>query len=172
MNKDLNCNQISALINFYLEGKLTPRLKSYFEQHLEKCPNCAKKIKELKKILNKYKNNRNCNVMTQKKDNELILKLSAYLDNELDTNENIKIKKMTISNQKVRQELETMYKFKKMIHSAYEKTRQESKFDYSRALVARLQDAQEYSTDFFYKLSAIFVILLCSIIAGFIYLHF
>lgn len=28
MNKDLTCNQVSALINFYIEGKLNPRLKN------------------------------------------------------------------------------------------------------------------------------------------------
>ena len=46
MNKDLTCNQVSALINFYIEGKLNPRLKKYVDLHLEKCQNCRKKIQD------------------------------------------------------------------------------------------------------------------------------
>ena len=29
MNKELTCQQVSALINFYIEDKLNPRLKEY-----------------------------------------------------------------------------------------------------------------------------------------------
>ena len=29
MNKELTCQQVSALINFYIEGKLNPRLREY-----------------------------------------------------------------------------------------------------------------------------------------------
>ena len=43
MKKELTCNQVSALINFYLENKLNPKLKEYVDKHLEKCPNCKKK---------------------------------------------------------------------------------------------------------------------------------
>ena len=36
MNKDLTCQQVSALLNFYIENKLNPRLKEYINLHLEK----------------------------------------------------------------------------------------------------------------------------------------
>ena len=61
MNKDLTCNQVSALINFYLEGRLNQRLKEYVDVHLAKCPACRKKIEELQKILNKYKTTKSNN---------------------------------------------------------------------------------------------------------------
>ena len=119
MNKDLTCTQVSALINFYLEGRLNPRLKEYVDVHLTKCPACRKKIEELQKILNKYKTSSSTNVEMNTNfqvDKEFLHKLSAYVDNELNSNENIKIKKMAISNPTARKELETMYKFKKIIH--------------------------------------------------------
>ena len=103
---------------------------------------------------------------------EYIHKLSAYVDNELNSDENIKIKKMTISNPKARQELETLYKFQNVIHSAYEKTKNDTKFDYSKNIMTRLQDSTEYTTTYFYKLAGLFVILLIAIISGFIYLYF
>lgn len=98
--------------------------------------------------------------------------LSAYIDNELNSNENIKIKKMTISNPTARKELETMYRFKKLLHSAYERTKSDSKYDYSKNIVNKIQDNYEYSTTYFYKLAAIFIILISAIIGGFIYLYF
>lgn len=174
MNKDLTCHQVSALINFYIEDKLNPRLKEYIDLHISKCPVCKKKIEELKKILAKY--NKNKNYIQTKAPVQLTAetrsKLSAYLDNELNTNENIKIKKMAISNPTARQELENMYKFKKIIHNAYEKTKNDSKFDYSKNVLSKIQDKGEYTTTYFYKLAAIFVVLISAIIVGFIYLYF
>lgn len=175
MNKDLTCTQVSALINFYLEGRLNPRLKEYVDVHLTKCPACRKKIEELQKILNKYKTSSSTNVEMNTNfqvDKEFLHKLSAYVDNELNSNENIKIKKMTISNPSARKELETMYKCKKIIHSAYEKTKNDSKFDYSRNIITKIQEPADYTTTYFYKLAAVFVILITAIIGGFIYLYF
>ena len=57
MNKELTCNQVSALISFYIKGKLNPKLKEYVDLHLAKCPACRKKIDDLNKILNKFNNN-------------------------------------------------------------------------------------------------------------------
>lgn len=173
MNKDLTCNQVSALINFYIEGKLNPRLREYVNLHISKCPACRKKIEELQKILNTFKAARVANDDAQKQSSpELINRLSAYVDNELNFDENIKVKKLTISNPTARKELETMYKFKKVMQSAYEKTKNDIKFDYSKSVLTRIQDEAEYSTSYFYKLSAVFVVLILAIIAGFIYLYF
>lgn len=173
MNKDLTCNQVSALINFYIEGKLNPRLREYIDLHLLKCPSCRKKITELKKILKTFEQDSKHEKPTE--ENQLNLefrnKLSAYVDNELNSNENIKIKKITISNPTVRKELETMYKFKKVMHSAYEKTKSNTKYDYSKNILTKIQDGNEYTTTYFYKLSAIFIILIAAIITGFIYLY-
>ena len=79
---------------------------------------------------------------------------------------------MAISNPTARKELETMYKFKKIIHTAYEKTKNDSKFDYSKNVISKLQDTGEYTTTYFYKLAAVFVVLISAIIVGFIYLYF
>lgn len=175
MNKELTCQQVSALINFYIEGKLNPRLREYINLHIEKCPACKKKIEELKKILAKYKNNNDAKIKQnaeEKLPEESIHKISAYIDNELNSNENIKIKKLTISNPIARKELENMYKFRKIIHTAYEKTKNETHFDYSKLILSNMRDANDYSTSYFYKLAGLFVILITAIIGGFIYLYF
>lgn len=170
MNKELTCNQVAALINFYIDGRLNPRLKQDFDNHLAKCPTCRKKIEELQKIMSKFKHSE----PKETKDElqmDFINNLSAYVDNELNSNENIKIKKMTISNPNARKELESMYKYKKLLHSAYEKTKNDSKFDYSKTIVSKLQDSQDYTTNYFIKLSLGFVAIMMAIIGGFIYLY-
>lgn len=173
MNKDLTCNQVSALINFYIEGKLNPRLKKYVDLHLEKCQNCRMKIQDLTRILNNFKELKKN--ITEEKVEELnkdfVRNLSAYVDNELNPNENIKIKKMTISNPSARKELETMYKFKKLMYSSYEKTKNDVKYDYAKNIMTKIQEFPDYTTTYFYKLACVFVLIIMSIIGGFIYLY-
>ena len=173
MNKRLSCNQVSALLNFYLEDKLNSTLKEHIEQHLEKCPKCQQKIEQLKSALKEiFLVRQNNEIKNKKSDLKTLNNLSAYMDNELNNNENIRIKKMAISNSKVRKELETLYKFQKAIHSAYERTKNDSKFDYSKNVLAKLQDGYEYTTGYFYKIAAVFVLLMLGIIACFIYINF
>ena len=173
MNKNLTCNQVSALINFYIEDKLNQRLREYVEIHLAKCPYCKSKIQELKNILAKYKNTPKRQAKTQPALTiDILGKISAYADNELNIEDNIKVKKMTISNPTARQELENIYKFKKAIQSSYEKTKNNNKFDYSKSIMNKMQNEYDYNTTYFYKLAALFAMILIAIICGFIYLYF
>ena len=90
MNKNLTCNQVAALINFYIENKLTPALTKLVDAHIKKCPTCRKKIAELKKILFEYDElNINNDINDKKSETEsnkrLLKNLSAYIDNELNS---------------------------------------------------------------------------------------
>ncbi len=170
MNKELTCNQVSALINFYLNGRLNPRLKQDFDNHLTKCITCRKKVEELKKIMSKFNHTEN-EEPKEELQTKFMHNLSAYVDNELNSNENIKIKKITISNPNARKELESIYKFQKLLHSAYQKTKNDSKFDYSKTIVSKIQEPLDYTTNYFLKLSIGFVALIMAIIGGFVYLY-
>ena len=175
MNKELTCNQVSALISFYIKGKLNSKLKEYVDLHLERCPNCRKKITDLQNILKKFSKDPQTDPSQQQDDiinYDFKNRLSAYVDNELNLRENIKMKKLTISNPNARKELENMYKFQKAMGNAYSKTKNDFKFDYSRDILHKLQEGKEYSTTFFYKLVAMFFLLVTVIIGGFIYLYF
>jgi lipopolysaccharide export LptBFGC system permease protein LptF len=171
MKKILTCNQVFALINFYLEDSLTPSLRKKVDEHLAKCPNCKNKINELKNILNQYET-QSLVLAQAEPQNMHIDNLSAYMDNELGNSENIKIKKMMIANPDLRQELENMYKFKKLLHSAFIKTKSETKTDYSKEVVSKIYDSNPYSTTYFYKIACVFVFLISAILVGFIYLYF
>lgn len=173
MNKELTCNQVSALISFYIKGKLNSKLKEYVDLHLEKCPVCRKKIDDLKNILAKFSKQAEEAPQEQEEvlSGDFRNRLSAYVDNELNLRENIRMKKLTISNPNARKELESMYKFQKAMGDAYNKTKNDFKYDYSKDILYRLQDGKEYTTTYFYKLVAIFVLLMTVITCGFIYLY-
>jgi hypothetical protein len=171
MKKELTCNQVTALLNFYIEGVLTQNLTKSVEIHLDKCPSCQKKFDELKKVLDECKHSTSTTTPNPVQP-EIFKKLSAYMDNELNTNDNLKVKKIAISNPSARKELETLYKFKKLLHSSYEKTKNEGRFDYSGKILTEIKTGNEYSTTYFYKLATLFLILVAMIIGGFIYLYF
>lgn len=124
MNKNLTCNQVESLINLYVEGKLSTQMLRCVDLHLINCSHCRKKIEDLKSIISKSDNAKDENFAKEDIFSvEFINNLSAYVDNELTPNDNIKIKKMAISNPNAREKLEKMYKFKKLMMSAYEKTK-------------------------------------------------
>ena len=175
MAKELTCNQVCALLNFYVENKLNPRLKASVEEHLKTCIYCRRKAQELRKILSKYSTN-NSNYIDNEENSQLLnslkLRLSEYMDNELNTNDNLKIKKASITNPIIRKELETMYKLKKIMLNAYEKTQNEARFDYSKKICSTLQGKTDYTTTYFYRLAAVFVVLIGLILSCFVYLYF
>ena len=80
---------------------------------------------------------------------------------------------MTVSNPDTREKLELMYKFQKIMHSAYERTKGNFKNDYSKAVISLLSDSDDnYSTTYLKKLVILFFILLSVIISCFIWLNF
>lgn len=169
MDIRLTCQQVESLINYYFEGKLAPSLSEFVTEHIKNCPKCRKKFEQLQKILPQYKYK---SKTEREPDRELIGSLSAYMDNELETAENVKIKKMTISNPSARQKLESMYKFQKLLHSAYEKTKNDTKFDYSKNIIMAVNENTQYTTQYFRNILILFILLLIAIISGFVYLYF
>ncbi len=173
MQNQLTCEQVSALLSFYAEDKLSKKLSEYVRQHLESCPECMEKYMKMKNMLNKF-----IDIQTREIDNPYATKqyedfksnLSAYVDNELNDFENIKIKKIAISNPLARQDLENIYTFKKLLHTSFEKTKNECKNDYSKSVINQLQheNNEVKNTDPFFKLVISFFVMVTFIVAGII----
>jgi anti-sigma factor RsiW len=120
-----------------MEDKLSSALNQYIRQHLETCPACAQKYENFQKIMHKYNNVIDQEFEGQFKQYDDFKKnLSAYVDNELDDNENIKIKKMVIVNPIARQDLEDLYALRQLMQSAFEKTKNDIKIDLSKQILA------------------------------------
>lgn len=179
MQQELSCDQVGALMTFYIEDKLSDQLAQYVKRHLNICPSCREKYETLKTMVSKFIEMQNKPIDNLQPDyqapfitrqyEEFKANLSAYIDNELNDIENIKIKKITISNPLARQDLEDMYTFKKLLHSSFDKTRNEIKNDYSKYVLSQLQQGQEsQKTDQFTKIMAIFAAIITCVVIGFI----
>lgn len=173
MTNELTCNQVIALMSFYVEDKLNSRLKEYVDEHLRHCPGCREVYMQSKKIANHIMSLTNYNDQTDsyhtKQYEDFKNNLSAYIDNELTENESVRIKKIAITNPLARKDLEDMYTFKKLLHSSFEKTRTEWKNDYSKLIINKLNHSPEkIQIDPFYKLLGAFTALISLIIFGFL----
>lgn len=171
MQNNLSCEQVTALLTFYAEEKLSLKLSSYIKEHLDNCPSCREKYIQLLNLLKRFNEIQNENIenpYVTKQYKDFKSNLSAYIDNELDDIENIKIKKIAISNPLARQDLENIYTFKRLLHSSFEKTKNDMKVDYSKDIICKLQQncATSRKLDPFAKLSIIFLIIITIIVSG------
>lgn len=170
MTINLTCTQVSALLSFYIDDKLSCQLKQFVEAHLATCPTCRAKLDALQNMVKSLKevHERLADVRTESYEihdsdqyNNFKTNLSAYVDNELSNDESIKIKKYVISNAKAREDLENMYKLKKVLSNSFEKAKNDAKEDYSRYILNRIDIHEEvYGPDSFAKVVALFILIL------------
>ena len=159
MQYQLTCEQVNALMPFYLENKLTEKLSNFVKQHLQKCPTCMQKYNAIKNALKL--NNDEITPDVNKQYDNYINNLSAYIDNELNDEESLKMKKYAISNPIARKNLENIYTLKRIINLAYEKTKQEQKTDYSKLITNQIiQEETDNYNYLFKKLFTSFTILI------------
>lgn len=151
----LTCTQMDVLISFYIEDELSKTLKNDVEEHLKKCASCRAKYDIIKSMISDLKNNfelkEECT--TQNSWNTSVnnssngtqqyqffkTNLSSYLDNELSSEDNLKIKKFTINNKKARKELEDNYNIRKLMSNSFNKTKSDSKYDFSKNILKQLE---------------------------------
>lgn len=168
MTVNLTCTQVGALLSFYIDDKLSSQLKQFVEAHLEVCPTCAAKLEALRIMVRSLKEGHQkvsdmkaeTNQSLSQSD-EFQTSLSAYVDNELNDEENLKVKKYVISNPKVRKDLENLYTLKKVMHNSFEKSKNEVKDDFSKYILKRIDIQEEvYGPDSFAKVVALFIVIL------------
>ena len=92
--------------------------------------------------------------------------ISAYADNELDINENLKLKKIIITKPKVRKQLENIYSLKELLKNSFEKTKPQEDFSnkiiksvYNQRIKTKNRDIV-YTLISFIILSIIWVVML------------
>ena len=158
MQYNLSCEQVTALLTFYAEEKLSAKLSSYVKAHLENCPECREKYIQLQNILKRFNEIQNEEIA------------NPYVTKQYEDLENIKIKKIAISNPLARQDLEDIYTYKKLLHTSFEKTKNELKTDYSKSVICQLQEecSENQKLDPFLKITAIFFAMISCIVAGII----
>lgn len=150
----LSCSQMDVLISFYIEEELSSSLKKQVEEHLRNCSICRAKFDIIKNMIDDLKNcfeedsskdEYHTKVTTSQQYRAFQNNLSAYLDNELDNNENLKLKKFTINNKTARKELQANYNLRKLMNNSFQKTKLSNKQDYSKSILRKLEIEDETS---------------------------
>ena len=151
---EITCTQMDVLISFYIEGDLSKVLKGKVEEHLKNCPTCRAKFEIINSLLKDLKEsveNEQEEALSTIQNSQYRLfqnNLSAYVDNELPPEENIKIKKFTINNKIARKELENTYSIRKLMNDSFQKTKSESRQDFSKNVMKQLDMSSEASLGF------------------------
>ncbi len=156
---EITCLQMDVLISFYIEGDLSDALKEKVEEHLKKCPVCRAKFN----IINSLFSDMRAEVKSKEK-NETELyptnchpskqyqffktNLSAYVDNELPEEENVKIRKYAIGNKKARKELEDTYHIRKLMRDSFRKTSAETKPDLTKNIIKQISNEEKNDFNF------------------------
>ena len=99
---EITCAQMDVLLSFYIEGDLSKALKIKVEEHLKNCSSCRAKYNIVKGMLDDLKSSIDdkeeiCSANSNSQYRIFQNNQSAYIDNELPSDESIKIKKYTIS---------------------------------------------------------------------------
>lgn len=150
----LTCAQMDVLISFYIEKELSEALKKQVEEHLKECATCRAKYEIIKSMLGEMKT-------YVHKDEEIALtnsqqssknsfqyqifknNLSAYVDNELSNEDNLKMKKFSINNSNARKDLENTYNIRKLMNNSFKKSKSEARQDFSRNVLKQLEIENE-----------------------------
>lgn len=150
----LTCAQMDVLISFYIDGDLSSALKAQVEEHMKNCATCRAKYDIIKSMISDLKNNFDLESepsvtkpystkVTSQQYRLFKNDLSAYIDNELPSDENIKIKKFTINNAQARQDLEDSYNIRKLLNDSFRKTKAEARHDFSKNVLRQLELEEE-----------------------------
>ena len=153
----LTCAQMDVLISFYIDGDLSSSLRTQVEEHMESCSTCRAKYDIIKSMLSDLKcsfeldsgentNKKSTDYTTEATSSHYRVfknNLSAYIDNELPNDENIKIKKFAINNTKARQDLEDSFNIRKLMNDSFLKTKSEARQDFSRSVLRQLEFEDE-----------------------------
>ena len=161
---EITCEQMDVLISFYLEGDLSRSLKIKVENHLRNCSTCRAKFDIIKSMLSDLKNSLDDkDAVAASTNNQFRVfqnNLSAYVDNELSQDDNIKIKKFTINNKQARKELENAYNIRKLMNDSFRKTSMDARQDFSGKVLRQLNlgDDECYSFNPILKIGVAFVL--------------
>lgn len=172
--KELNCEQVSILLTYFIDKKLSDKLIGEIEYHLNTCPNCRERYMSMLRIKKNYREMKE-KICTEDEDTLLINtfmereylnfqnNLSSYLDNELDDRENIRIKKFAILSPSARQELEDMIYFRQILQDSFSRTKSKLKKDLSELTINKLASKDKKNLASGYPKNRIVLILLIMI---------
>ena len=184
---ELSCNQFESLLSFYINHELKDNIKEAFEEHLCHCQRCKEKyeivcsiINEVRLAYDKYISSNDFKELapayTYEDDSDYdedssSFELSAYIDNELPEDRNIKIRQSIGSKPKVRKKVEKLYGLRKILMSSFNEQKNSLKTDYSKNIVKTLNYNYEYKQAYIHCLGFLMFVMLTLVTSLLIIMH-
>ena len=160
----ITCKQFEELIPFFINDELSENLKNAFVEHLHNCPNCHIKFNMLNSIVNDLKDAYNQLIFESNSDSDEIIdivaeeeteelseqnaNLSAYIDNELNDDVNIQIRRNIISKPALRKKIEKLYNIRKLMTDSFNDEKNRLRTDFSRDIVKKIQVKPKQTENF------------------------
>lgn len=161
----ITCKQFEELIPFYLNDELSENLKNAFVEHLHNCPNCHIKFNMLNSIVNDLKDAYNQLIFESSCDDEKVIdiieeeeetqelhelntNLSAYIDNELNDDINVQIRRNIISKPALRKKIEKLYNIRKLMTDSFNDEKNKLRTDFSKDIVKKIQAKPNQTENF------------------------
>lgn len=154
---EITCLQMDVLISFYIEGELSEALKAKVEEHLRECSVCRAKLNIISSLFTDVKKKYcskeedevySTNVHSSHQYQFFKKNLSAYVDNELPEEDNVKIRKFAIGNKKARRELEDAYHIRKIMKESFKKSKAETNPDFTKKVMKQADIDTKSDLDF------------------------
>lgn len=170
----ITCEQFEGLITFYLNGELSENMREAFEEHLSKCTTCHIRFNMLNSIIKELKDayaqiiadNNSASEMETKPSSEEQFQdkeLSAYIDNELPDEYNVKIRKNIIGKPILRNKIEKLYNLRKGIFDSYEDEKNNLKKDFSKEIIKQFSNKSDGHIYFQCVLFVMIIVVIVSI---------
>lgn len=176
----ISCKQFEELIPFYVNNELSDSLKNAFVEHLHNCPNCHIKFNMLNSIVSDLKDaynqlifenpetNPNLDFLNEDELNGLNSDLSAYIDNELDDNLNVEIRRNIISKPNVRKKIEKLYSVRKLMSDSFNEEKNRLRTDFSKDIIKKIRpkypQSETYTQCFLFVIFVISMVIASAII--------
>ena len=154
---EITCLQMDVLISFYIDDDLSETMKKKVEEHLKNCSTCRAKFNIINSLFSDLKKEKkfkqaddlfSTNIHSSRQYQFFKNNLSAYVDNELSEEENVKIKKYTITNKNARKDLEDAFKIRRLMKNSFKKTNAETKPDFSKNIIKQLSTEEKNELGF------------------------
>ena len=182
--KNFECKKIEAMLNGYIEHKLSDEERTFVENHFVTCPECYQKYLEMKSIIGnlhfeyarlirefeQIEQNKNSDVQEYA---SFFQNISPYIDDELGYDDSIKFRKYLLKSKPARQKLANAYALKNNIKNSVFDYKNKLNINFSKQIMKELKNKTPSSFDVMYKKAAIFIgFLISTLVMAAIYMGF
>ncbi len=157
-----DCSKISALLELYVENRLSGIEKDLVEEHLASCQECRDKyvrmkdaIKNLRSsyehMLQEFEEIERNKIFKIKEHEIFYANISSYIDNELSYNEAVDFRKYLLKSKPARKSLEEAYSLENTLKTTFNNYSDNLKLNYAKQITKMIKSERKEPKDMIFK---------------------